>query len=55
MAYLFGDGENFQGSYFDSKENLDWYLDFGEIDLEEQGFKYKKVGFYRSDRKNPKS
>ena len=56
MAYLFGDGKNYQGSYKDTEENVDWYLDFGEIIIDEEckGFTYSNVSFYRSDRKSPR-
>ena len=56
MAYLFGDGKNYQGSYKDTEENVDWYLDLGDIIIDEacKGFTYSNVSFYRSDRKSPR-
>lgn len=51
MAYIFGDGDEFQGSYEEEPESGDycWYLDFGhiEIDYDKKGFNYKGVRFYK--------
>ena len=50
MAYIFGDGEDFQGSFEEELESGDycWYLDFGDIQIDrnKNGFNYTGVRFY---------
>lgn len=52
MAHIFGDGDEFQGSYEEEagSGNYSWYLDFGdiEIDRKRNGFSYTGVRFYKS-------
>jgi len=51
MAYIFGDGDVFQGSYEEIAGNgeYNWYLDFGKIIINKknEGFKYTNVRFYK--------
>lgn len=51
MAYIFGDGEDFQGSFEEELESGDycWYLDFGDIQIDrnKNGFNYTGVHFYK--------
>jgi len=51
MAFLFGDGEDYQGSYEEIKGDGDycWYLNIGniEIDNKNNGIKYTGVRFYK--------
>lgn len=50
MAYLFGDGDDFQGSYEEEEGSGDycWYLDFGDIEIDKKNkcIKYSGVRFY---------
>jgi hypothetical protein len=51
LANLFGDGENFQGSYEEKAGSgeSNWFLDFGKIEIAHvgEGFSYSDVRFYR--------
>jgi hypothetical protein len=51
MAYIFGDGDDFQGSFEEELESGDycWYLDFGDIqvDRNKNGFNYTGVRLYK--------
>jgi len=51
MSYIFGDGENFQGSFESNKGDqiYNWFLDFGEINFnfDNKGFQYKNCRFYK--------
>ena len=51
MAHIFGDGDEFQGSYEEEAESgdYDWYLDFGDIEIDrgKSGVKYSGVRFYK--------
>jgi len=52
MAFIFGDGENYQGSYEEKKRSGDycWYLDLGNIEIDDKnkGIKYSGVRFYKN-------
>lgn len=51
MAYIFGNGDEFQGSFEEEtgSGDYDWYLDFGDIkvDRSQGGIFYSGVRFYR--------
>lgn len=51
MAHIFGDGDEFQGSFEEEEGSGDycWYLDFGtiEIDTTKKCLKYLDVRFYK--------
>jgi hypothetical protein len=51
MAHIFGDGDDFQGSYEEELESgdYDWYLDFGDIEVDRNkgGINYTGVRFYK--------
>jgi len=51
MAFIFGDGDEFQGSYEEESGSGDycWYLDFGniQIDKENKCLRYVGVRFYK--------
>ena len=54
MAYLLGEGDNYQRSYEHTAENVEKFLDFGGIIIDDKGkgFKYSNVSFNRSYRKS---
>ncbi len=51
MAHIFGDGDEFQGSYEEEEGSGDycWYLDFGDIEIDQKNkcLNYKGVRFYK--------
>ena len=51
MAHIFGDGDDFQGSYEvkAGSGDYDWNLDFGNIELDRKkgGIQYSGVMFYK--------
>ena len=56
MDYLLCQGDNYQWSCEDTAENVEKYLDFWEIVIDDigKGFKYSNVSFYGSYRKSPR-